>query len=71
MSYHEVISINPNIRFGKPCINGTRVSVYDVLALLASGMSQEEILRDFPKLTKEHILACLAFSADRGRRLKM
>ena len=71
MSYQEVISINPNIRFGKPCINGTRISVYDVLAWLASGMSQEEILQDYPQLTQEHILACLAYSADKERRLRI
>ncbi|MEM8897939.1 MAG: DUF433 domain-containing protein [Bacteroidota bacterium] len=71
MSYQEVISISPNIRFGKPCINGTRISVYDVLAWLASGMSQEEILQDFPQLTQEHILACLAYSADKERRLRI
>lgn len=71
MSYQEIISINPNIRFGKPCITGTRISVYDVLGWLAAGMTHEEILLDFPQIKKEHILACLAYSADRERRVKV
>ncbi len=54
---------------GKPCIRGLRITVYDVLDYLASGMSEEEILRDFPDLTKEDLQACLAFAADRERRL--
>ena len=54
---------------GKPCIRGLRITVYDVLEYLASGMSEEEILRDFPDLTKEDLQACLAFAADRERRL--
>ena len=71
MSYQEVISINPNIRFGKPCVTGTRISVYDILGWLAAGMNHEEIIADFPQLKKEHILACLAYSADKERRLKV
>jgi Uncharacterized conserved protein len=67
MDYKQYIEINPNIRFGKPCIKGTRISVYDVLSWLASGMSHEEILSDFPQLTKEQILACLGYSADKER----
>ncbi len=63
MDYRERITIEPGKRSGKPCIKGTRMTVYDVLSYLAAGMSMEEILDDFPKLTKEDILACLAFAA--------
>ena len=71
MNYKDFIEINPSIRFGKPCIKGTRISVDDVLGWLASGMSNEEILEDFPQLKKDDILACLAYSADRERRVKV
>ncbi|WP_421947801.1 DUF433 domain-containing protein [Phaeodactylibacter xiamenensis] len=64
-NYKEHISIDSNIRFGKPCIKGTRITVSDILGWLASGMSYEEILEDFPLLTKEHLLAALAFAAHR------
>lgn len=70
MDYKEYIEINPTIRFGKPCIMGARISVYDVLAWLASGMSYEEILTDFPQLKRDHILACLAYAADKERKGK-
>ena len=60
MNYSDYISVNPNIRFGKPCIIGTRISVYDVLSWLAAGMSFEEIISDFPQVNKERILACLS-----------
>lgn len=60
-NYLEYISINPNIRFGKPRIKGTRIAVSDILQWLASGMTYEEILEDFPSLKKEDILAALAF----------
>ncbi len=63
--YREVITIEPGKRGGKPCIRGMRITVYDVLSYLASGMTIEEILRDFPYLTREDILACLSFAADR------
>ncbi|HYH85662.1 MAG TPA: DUF433 domain-containing protein [Pyrinomonadaceae bacterium] len=69
MDYRKIITIEPGKRSGKPCIRGMRMTVYDVLEYLASGMSQEEILEDFPCLTKEDILACLAFAADREKRL--
>ena len=59
------ISIDPEIRFGKPCIKGTRISVVDILLWLASGMSNEEILEDFPALEDNHIRAALHFAADR------
>ena len=68
MNYSEYISVNPNVRFGKPCITGTRISVYDVLSWLASGMNFDEIIDDFPQLNKEQILACLSFAADKERR---
>jgi uncharacterized protein (DUF433 family) len=65
------ISIDPEIRFGKPCIKGTRISVADILSWLASGMTQEQILEDYPKLTKEDILAALAFAANRESIIKI
>ncbi len=69
MDYRALITIEPGKRGGKPCIRGLRITVYDVLEYLASGMSEEEILSDFPDLTREDIRACLAFAADRERRL--
>ncbi len=68
MDYKEYIEIDPQIRFGKPCIKGTRISVYDILSMLASGMAMDDIISDFPQLTKDQILACLAYSADKERR---
>ena len=69
MDYRKLITIEPGKRGGKPCIRGLRITVYDVLEYLASGMSADEILRDFPDLTSEDIRACLAFAADRERKL--
>lgn len=69
MSWHDRISVNPAVRGGKPCIKGTRITVYDVLEYLAGGMSEDEILGDFPDLTREDIRASLAFAATRERRL--
>ncbi len=69
MDYRPLITIEPGVRGGKPCIRGMRITVYDVLEYLASGMSEQEILGDFPDLTVEDIRACLAFAADRERRL--
>ncbi|MGH7544835.1 MAG: DUF433 domain-containing protein [Gemmatimonadota bacterium] len=69
MGYQERITIEPGKRGGKPCIRGLRITVYDILDYLASGMSEDEILRDFPELTREDIRAALAFAADRERRL--
>ena len=66
--YKNIITIEPGKRGGKPCIRGMRITVYDVLSYLASGMSQDEILRDFPDLTKEDILACLSYAADQEHR---
>ena len=69
MDYRERITIESGKRGGKPCIRGLRITVYEVLDYLASGMSEDEILRDFPDLTREDIRACLAFAADRERKL--
>ena len=71
MNYTHFISINPNIKFGKPCITDTRISVYDVLGWFASGMTMVEILDDFPQLSKEKIQACLAFAADKEHKFKI
>ncbi|MFN0301337.1 MAG: DUF433 domain-containing protein [Burkholderiales bacterium] len=65
MDYRQIITIEPGKRGGKPCIRGLRISVYEVLSYLAAGMSEDEILRDFPYLTREDIRACLAYAADR------
>ena len=67
--YRKYITINPDKRGGKPCIRGMRITVYDVLEYMAGGMSIDEILQDFPELTREDIQACLAFAADREKRL--
>ena len=69
MDYHDIITIEPGKRGGKPCIRGLRITVYDVLEYLASGMTETEILSDFPDLTADDIRACLAFAADRERRM--
>jgi uncharacterized protein (DUF433 family) len=69
MDYQKIITIEPGKRSGKPCIRGMRITVSDVLEYLASGMSEEEILEDFSELTSEDIRACLAFAADREKRL--
>ena len=69
MNYEGIITIEPDKRSGKPCIRGLRITVYDVLEYLASGMTEDEILADFSELTREDIKACLAFAADRERKL--
>ncbi|HEX2092833.1 MAG TPA: DUF433 domain-containing protein [Longimicrobiaceae bacterium] len=69
MGYQERITIEPGKRGGKPCVRGLRITVYDVLEYLASGMSEDEILADFPDLERGDIRACLAFAADRESRL--
>ena len=68
MSYADRITIEAGKRGGKPCIRGLRITVYDVLEYLAAGMTQEEILRDFPYLESEDLRACLEYAADRERR---
>lgn len=67
MEFKNIITIEPGKRGGKPCIRGMRITVYDVLEYLASGMTEQEILNDFPCLTKEDILASLSFAATRER----
>ena len=69
MDYRKIITIESDKMGGKPCVRGMRITVYDVLDYLASGMTENEILEDFPDLTREDIRACLAFAADRERRL--
>ena len=69
MDYRKYITIEPGKRGGKPCIRGLRITVYDVLEYLAAGMTEDQILADFPDLTLEDIRACLAFAADRERKL--
>ena len=69
MDYQHLITIEPGKRSGKPCIRGMRITVSDVLQYLAAGMSVEDILADFPELTANDIRACLAFAADRERKL--
>jgi uncharacterized protein (DUF433 family) len=71
MSYADIITMEPGKRGGKPCIRGLRITVYNVLEYLASGMTHQDILRDFPYLTEQDIRACLAFAADRERKSEM
>jgi uncharacterized protein (DUF433 family) len=65
IDYRTIITIEPGKRSGKPCVRGLRITVYDILNMLAEGMSFEEIMSDFPRINKEDILACLAYAADR------
>ena len=67
----DIIRINPNKRFGKPCVRETRITVYDVLGWLSAGMTFDEILADFPELTRQDILACLSFAAHRERTVQL
>lgn len=69
MRWQDRITVSPDVRSGKPCIKGTRITVYDVLEYLAGGMTEAQILADFPDLTAEDIRACLSFAASRERRL--
>ncbi|RKZ92240.1 MAG: hypothetical protein DRR19_04850 [Candidatus Parabeggiatoa sp. nov. 1] len=69
VDYRKIITIEPDKRSGKPCIRGMRMTVTDVLEYLASGMTHQEILDEFPDITNEDIMACLAFAADRERKL--
>jgi uncharacterized protein (DUF433 family) len=69
MNWEARITVDPEMRSGKPCIKGTRITVYDVLEYMAGGMSESEILDDFPHLAQEDLRACLAFAAARERRL--
>lgn len=69
MKYEDIITIEPGKRSGKPCIRGMRITVYDILEYLASGMSHQDILDDFPYLTENDIRACLRYAADREKML--
>lgn len=69
--YLQYISIDPEVRFGKPCIKGTRITVSDILSWLASGMTHEEILEDYPSIREEHIKAALSFAANRETMVKI
>ena len=69
MRQFERISIDPSIRFGKPCVRGTRLTVGDVLGQFATGMTEQELLAEFPQLTHEDVLECLAFASERERRI--
>ena len=71
MDYSKHISIKPDMRFGTPCVKGTRISVFDVLGWLANGMTNDEIVTDYPEVTGDDILACLAFAADREHRFRI
>jgi uncharacterized protein (DUF433 family) len=68
MSALERITIDPSVRFGKPCVRGTRITVGDVLGYLAAGMAEDQILGEFPQLSRDDIRACLAYAAERERR---
>ncbi|MFH0755733.1 MAG: DUF433 domain-containing protein [Bacteroidota bacterium] len=70
-NYREIVTINPEKRFGKPCVRDTRISVFDVLGWLASGMGNTQILEDFPELTAEDISACLSYAADKERKIRI
>ena len=70
INYRNIITINPEKRFGRPCVRNMRITVFDVLGWLASGMSSEEILEDFPELTQDDISACLAYAADKERKIR-
>jgi uncharacterized protein (DUF433 family) len=67
--YKDIITIEPGKRSGKPCIRGLRITVYDILSYLAADMTIDEILDDFPTLTKDDILACLSYAAERERQM--
>ncbi len=69
MDYRARIVLDPAVRFGKPSVRGTRITVGDVLSYLASGMSEQDIMADFPQLSRDDIRACLAFAAERERRI--
>ena len=71
MDYKDILTLEPGKRSGKPCIRGMRITVYDVLSYLASGMTTAEVLSDFPYLTSEDIQACLSYAADRERSTRL
>jgi uncharacterized protein (DUF433 family) len=69
-TYNKIIKISPDKRFGKPCIRNTRITVFDILGWLGSGMTIDEVITDYPELTREDIKASLMFAADRERKLQ-
>jgi uncharacterized protein (DUF433 family) len=69
MKHFDRITINPEVRFGKPCVRGTRITVGEVLGFLATGGTESELIEDFPQLAHDDVLACLGFAAERERRL--
>jgi len=69
--YSEIITKDPNVRFGKPCIRGMRITVYDILGWLASGMTANQILTDYPELQQSDISACLSYAADREHKIRI
>jgi uncharacterized protein (DUF433 family) len=71
LNYREYITVDSSVRFGRACIKGTRISVYDVLGWLANGQTADEIISDYPELTKEQIQACLYYASDKERMIKM
>ena len=71
ITYQNIIKINPEKRFGKPCVRNTRITVYDVLGWLASNMTYEEIINDYPELSREDISACLFYAAGRERKIRV
>lgn len=71
MDYQRYISLDPTVRFGKPCVKGTRISVYYVLGWLAAGMTTNQIIEDYPELKEIEIRACLAFAADKEHRMRI
>ena len=70
-NYADYIEINPEIRFGKPCVKGTRITVYDILGWLAADMTNAQIIRDFPELNALQIRACLAYAAQKERKARI
>jgi len=70
-NYSELITIDPQKRFGQPCVRGLRITVYDVLSWLANGLSKEDILSDYPELTQDDITACLSFAADKEHKIRI
>ena len=70
-NYADYIEINPEIRFGKPCVKGTRITVYDILGWLAADMTNAQIIRDFPELNALQIRACLAYAAQKERKARV
>jgi hypothetical protein len=69
--YSEIVTIDPQVRFGRPCIRGMRITVYDILSWLASGMTTKEIIEDYPELTDEDVKAALAYAAEREHKIRI